>query len=141
MGTLIFIGILFTTIIPLFLVMRQADTLFERTKFELERSDEERMAEDLYIYVFPMGGATSTDLKVTAQNKGGNPVKVVRFWINDEITELDVDLEPMSGVQELGTFPLSPQPGDSFHFMATTDRGNIVPFDTPFQGNPTTMRA
>lgn len=131
LGTIIFIGIMFTAVIPMLLVMRQADMLLEQRKYELGCLDEERSNEDLYIYVFPSGGATSPDLKVTAQNKGELSLRVVRLWINDDIYELDSAMQPMSGTQDLGTFTISPQNDDSFYFMATTDRGNVVAFDTP----------
>jgi len=39
---IIFVGIMFTAVIPMMLVMRQADTLHEMRKHQLEIVDEEK---------------------------------------------------------------------------------------------------
>lgn len=113
------------------LFMRQAETLHETRKYELERLDEERISEDVYIYVFPLGGVNSTDLKVTAKNKGEIVTKIVRLWINDDYYPLNKTLKPMSEIQDLGIYPISPQNGSSYFITVTTDRGRVVGFDTP----------
>lgn len=129
MGTLIFVGILFSTVVPMFLVMKQADTLFEQEKHELGRFDEERKNEDLYVYVYPVG-VLSTNLKISVQNKGATSVKITRLWINDDLTDVDFNVEPMSGTQLLGTYLLTPEEGSEYIITVTTDRGRNVAFDT-----------
>jgi hypothetical protein len=42
LGTLIFVGILFTAVIPMMLVMKQADTYYEGEVLDVKRLDEER---------------------------------------------------------------------------------------------------
>lgn len=130
LGTIIFVGIMFTAVIPMLLVMRQAETLHDMSKYELEILDYERISEDIYVYVYPVGGLTSPDLKVTAQNKGELITRIVRLWINDDPYELNIALQPMSTAQDLGTYPLSPTDDESFFVIVTTDRGNTVGFDT-----------
>ena len=41
LGTLIFIGILFSAVIPMMLTMKQADIIMEQEKLELQRIDDE----------------------------------------------------------------------------------------------------
>ena len=54
LGTLIFVGILFSSVVPMLLVMNQADTLYEQKKFEQEREDDRRDMEELQMYVYPI---------------------------------------------------------------------------------------
>ena len=131
LGTLIFVGIMFTAVIPMILVMRQAETIHTMRKHELEILDYERISEDIYVYVYPIEGVTSPKLKVTAQNKGERVTSVVRLWINDEPHELNIALQPMSTAQDLGTYTPSPAEDESFFIIVTTDSGRIVGFDTP----------
>ena len=130
MGTLIFVGIIFTAFIPMLLVMRQADTLHEMRKFELARLDEERDAENLYIYVRGTGSGSSY-LTVEVENKGYLSSKVVSLWINDEFFELNQMISPMSGVEDLGSFDVSGLLDFDYIIMVTTDRGKIFVFDIP----------
>ena len=51
LGTLIFIGILFTSVIPMMLVMKQADTIFTKKVHEMEAIDDEKAREKLTSYV------------------------------------------------------------------------------------------
>jgi len=129
MGTLIFVGIIFTAFIPMMLVMRQADTIYEMRKHELEILDQERSSEDIYIYIYPDAILTSS-LKVTAQNKGELVTRLVSLWINDEYYPLNVDLQSMDETQGLGIYPLTPMDDESFFITVTTDRGNIIGSDT-----------
>ena len=50
LGTLIFIGILFTSVIPMMLVMKQADTIYTKKIHELEIKDDEKVREELIVY-------------------------------------------------------------------------------------------
>ena len=136
LGTLIFIGIMFTAVIPMFLVIRQADMLFEKRKFELGILDEEKRNEDLYIYVSPTSILTK-ELKVEVQNRGVLSVKVVSLWVNDDYTPLDYTVQPMSGKMHLYTTKVvDPQVDESYFIMVTTDRGNMIAFDTPITWTP-----
>lgn len=113
----------------MFLVMRQADTMFEKRKFELGRLDEEGRREDIYLYVSPSEDPPELSLKV--ENKGEYAAKIVRLWINDDPIPLDHTVQPMSGQNDLGTYPISPVDGSSYFVTVTTDRGNSVAFDMP----------
>lgn len=129
-GTLIFIGILFTAVIPMYLIMRQADTLYERKRLELGLLDEARRSEDLYVYVYPTA-PESPSLTVKAENKGELLIKVVRVWINDTYYKIDSAVQSLN-TMSLGAYDVSPQ--DGLYFVkVTTDRGNVFASDYPIR--------
>ena len=130
MGTLIFVGILFTAVIPTFLVMKQADTFYEKMRFELGRLDEEQRREELYVYVYTKEDPRSLTVKV--QNKGELSVRIVRLWINDDPIPLDYPVQPMSDREELYPY-LVPEESSSYYITVTTDRGNSIAYDTPLK--------
>lgn len=123
LGTLIFVGIIFTAVIPMMLVMRQADTLHEMRKHELGILDQEKAREDLYLYVYPKT-LTSPVLIVEVQNKGELAIRVLRLWVNDDSTKLDVSVPPMS-TKEIGSVEVSNK--GKLYIKLATDRGNIFP--------------
>lgn len=132
LGTLIFVGIVFTAVIPMFIVVKQADTLFEQSKYELGILDEERNNEALYVYVYTVDqiGEDPPYLIIKVQNKGELSVKIVRLWINNNPIPLNYDIQPMSEKEEIYTYPASEET-DSYYVTVTTDRGKSVAFDTP----------
>lgn len=132
LGTIIFIGIMFTAVIPMLLVMRQAETIHAMRKYELEIRDENRNDEELYVYVYTVDAIEPDPpyLIIKAQNRGELSVKIVRLWINDDVIPLDYDIPPMSDIEEICTYPVS-EVDDSYYVTLTTDRGKSVGFDTP----------
>lgn len=107
------------------LVMRQADTLHEMRKHELDILDQERDMESLFFYVCPMS-ETSQDVKVTIVNKGEVFVKVVKLWINDddEQVPINVEIPPLSEVVP-DAFQLETGEGKEYDIRVTTERGNM----------------
>jgi len=122
LGTLIFVGILFTAIIPMYLVMNQADIIFEQEKHEIACLDEEKEREDVSFYVYP---DTSDDLLVVVQNNSPMEAKVVRVWINDDPNPESTELDPMEGGIELGPYDVPLDEGATYNFRITTERGNV----------------
>ncbi|MFH2110298.1 MAG: hypothetical protein ABIJ47_03440 [Candidatus Bathyarchaeota archaeon] len=122
-GTLIFIGILFTAVIPMYLVMNQADTIFEQRKHEATILDEDRSRESILVYAYP-NGETSEYITVRVKNECALSVKMVRVWINNVPEPISVTLNPLEEV-EIGQYDVDPQPGDTFDVRVTTERGNI----------------
>lgn len=129
LGTIIFIGILFTAVIPMQLVMHQADIIFEQNKLEAQRRDEERARENVVVYVYPTGDAAPDNLTVMMDNRCEMVVKIVRIWINDTIHAYDGVVQSMSG-EELGSFEVNPHNGSSFDVRVTTERGNVYEAST-----------
>ena len=121
---------MFTVVIPMLLVMNQADTLYEMKKIELAQLDEERDVENIYIYAHETASAP-LDLTIKVENKGDLSAKVVTLWVNDEFFELNQLISPMSGMKDLGSFIVSREIGLEYIVMVTTDRGNIFVFDIP----------
>jgi len=130
---IIFVGILFTAVVPMYLFMKQADALYERRRQELERLDEERSGESVYVYAIPTPEQLS-DLTVMAYNRGDRVVRIVRLWISMrtgfyEPIELDSVVDSMSEAN-LGSHDVNPQEGESYYVRVTTDRGNVFTSDS-----------
>jgi len=125
LGTLIFVGIIFTAVIPMMLVMRQADTLQEMRKHELEILDQERAMESLCLYVCPES-LESPNLEVMIVNNCEVLVRVVSLWINNETFSMEIDIPSMSE-KVLDPFVLDLLDGAEYDIRATTDRGNLFP--------------
>ena len=127
-GTMIFIGIIFTSIVPMYLVMRQADTIYDQKTALMNSLDQERADEQIIVYSYPLTN-TSNMLKATVENTGAITVTIVRLWINDVPYLLDVTV-PSTGSETLGSFSvmLPAKPGNrSYYVEVTTSRGNIFP--------------
>lgn len=121
LGTIIFIGILFSAVIPMYLVMNQADVIFEQRKYDTARLDEEKEREDLYFYVYP---DTNDDLVVVIENTCAMVVQISRVWINEDINPESTLIQSMQSM-EFGPYIITPVIGDSYNVMVTTDRGNV----------------
>jgi len=122
LGTLIFVGILFTAVIPMYLVMNQADIILEQEKHEIACLDEEKEREDMSFYVYP---DTSDALVVVVQNNSPMGAKVVRVWINDDPKPASTVLGPMEGGVEIGPYDVALDIGATYHLRITTERGNV----------------
>ena len=137
LGTIIFVGIMFTAVIPMFLVMNQADTLYEVRKFEVGRLDEEHAMENIFFYL-----ETSIDpeteepiITLVCYNRCEIAVNIIHIWINGELREVDYLIPPTGQDSLVLRDFVNPQTPDpvSFSIMIVTDKGNI--FLPPF-GNP-----
>ena len=122
LGTLIFVGILFTAVIPMYLTMNQADIIFEQEKHEIARFDEDKEREEVSFYVYP---DTSDDLVVVVQNDSPMAAKVVHVWINNTIHDTSTELDPMEGGVEIGPFDVPLIEGSTYNIRITTERGNV----------------
>jgi hypothetical protein len=120
-GTIIFIGIMFTSIIPMMLVMKQADTVYTKKIHEFEIRDDEREKETIVVYTYPDG----QKIKVELLNEGNVPAKIVRVWINDQCNVTD-ELISSNSEKVLGPFTVSGLlEGTTIDVKVTTDRGNV----------------
>ncbi len=82
LGTIIFVGIMFTAVIPMILVMRQAETIHAMRKHELEIMDEERTSENIIFYVLPLNDPPR--LSFIIENRGESLTTIERIWLNNE---------------------------------------------------------
>ena len=136
-GVMIFVGIMFTAVIPMLLVMNQADILYERRKAEVGRLDEEGAIENIFFNL-----ETSIDpvteepiIKLVFYNRCVIAVKIIHVWINDELRDVNYLIPPTGNEEwELRNFVDPPyQDTASFSVMVVTDKGNIF---LPSSGNP-----
>lgn len=112
---------MFTAVIPMLLVMRQAETLHAMRKHELEIMDEERTSEDIIFYALPLSGPPR--LSFIIENRGESLTTIERIWLNNE-SEIIGESIPSISVSEIG--PISvPEVLESYIIKLTTDRGNI----------------
>jgi hypothetical protein len=127
LGTIIFIGILFTSIIPMYISMNQADTYAIQKKDELEMLDQQRLREDCIAYLYPTGPNAPLNLSIMATNVGPEIIHIVRFWINDKYYTVDNENSTLKPYESKVLASLNPHPviGDTFNAYLTSDRGNI----------------
>ena len=125
MGVLIFIGILFSAVVPMFLVMQQADTILEQKKLEIRRVDEERVFETMDMFAYPVVGESKLEIKVN--NRCELPISIVHLWINDTEQDVDILVLPMESDKILGQYNVTVEPGinSEFNVRMTTGRGNF----------------
>jgi len=123
LGTLIFIGILFSAVIPMMLTMKQADIIMEREKLELQRADDERSREVLDVYAYPHG---SDGLQVLVVSRCEVPATITHVWINNTMTETSTVVDAMDE-KLIGNYSvnLTPLVNSTFRVKATTSRGNV----------------
>ena len=69
LGALIFISIVFTSVIPMLFIMKQADTIYEQEKLEIARLDEESAQELIDVYCYPTGDAAPNNLTIMIHNR------------------------------------------------------------------------
>ena len=122
LGTLIFIGIIFTSVVPMMLVMKQADTIYEKKKHEMDVIDDESVREELNVYTYDGGG---TSIMVRVQNRGDVPVKIVRVWTNNEYHD-ESEMISANALSDLGPFTV-PDVTENTTVVTkvVTERGNI----------------
>ena len=133
LGVIIFVGIMFTAVIPMFLVMNQADTLQEIRKVEVGRLDEEHAMENIFFYLEtslendPETGIDEPIITLVFYNRCEIAVKIIHVWINDTLREVGYLIPPNDYdswiLRDFVDYDiLDPV---SFSLMVVTDRGNI----------------
>lgn len=124
LGTIIFIGIMFTSVIPMWLVMKQADVLYERKMLEMTRLDDEAERESMELYAFPSSYDEAQWLNITAYNTCEVPINLVRLWVNGTVTPLSITV-PVMGSVNVSHYEINAEIGSSFEIRATSERGNV----------------
>jgi archaellum component FlaF (FlaF/FlaG flagellin family) len=122
LGTLFFIGIVFSAYVPMTLVMKQADNIYERKLHEARAQDELQYDEQLVVYGYSQ---TSDEwITVFVQNNGEEVVEIVGIWLNDERTSVS---ENIASGESTSFDPIecTGSDGDSLSVKVTTSNGNI----------------
>jgi len=125
LGTLIFVGILFSAVVPMFLVMQQADIILDQEKLEIRRVDDERSRELMDFYAYPVNDEDKIELKVTSRFE--LPIHIVHLWINNTRRDIDFEIPPMEQDMVLDQYDVPTKAGvtKEFKVKITTDRGNV----------------
>ncbi|MBN2335295.1 hypothetical protein JXL21_07010 [Candidatus Bathyarchaeota archaeon] len=118
-----FIGIMFSAVIPMQLVMQQADNFKIQRLKELEKTDNERYNEQLTVTYYPLT-QTSDQINVKLSNKGSISTYIKRIWIRDTYYLVDELLEP-GQVEILGPYTVTLEEGATYPVKAVTERGSI----------------
>ena len=121
-GAMVFIGILLTAVVPMFLVIQQADNYRERQLHKMDILDEEKEFE--LVEVYPIPSLTEDTINVTLINLSELPVEIVRLRINSTISNLTTAISTLSS-EEIGPYPLIPVDGSNYDIRITTARGNV----------------
>jgi hypothetical protein len=149
LGVLLMVGILFTTIIPLFIYVNTVNNHYDTTVVNMGIADQERSMEDLTVYAF--GRDETYDINVLLVNEGSIAVNITRVWV------MSMDLqrtniftsENVSAPLNAHDLPLQLNPSDQatienltltiivedpdkdvFNIEVTTARGNVFSSDT-----------
>jgi flagellin-like protein len=122
LGTLIFISIIFSAIVPMTMVMKQADTIYEQEVSERKTLDEEKANEELEVYAWPPLD-DSAEIKVFIQNMGYLESKILRIWINEDKYDTN-DLLSINNPNVTKVYPVDVTEG-VFEVKVVTEKGNI----------------
>ena len=122
-GVLIFIGILFSSVIPLQVIISEADNMKERAKNEVRRLDEERAIESLGVY--PLPNESENTFNLTLINNCEVAITINRIRINNmSPIEGEYIIDSM-GTREVGPFTLVPEDGGAYDIRVVSSRGNV----------------
>lgn len=124
---LIFIGVLFTCVIPLFLHVNQVNSVYDQTVVDMKRFDENREEERIDVYAYPLS-TDSQFLNIYMMNKCPLSVKIVRVWVNNIPFEYSFDIPAMEDrtIESVDISKILPNT-EIFNIKVTTFRGKIFP--------------
>lgn len=120
LGVLIFIGIVFSAIVPMQLTMKQADMIQIRYLREREERDNLRDNENFNVIAYPTGASTNI-IKVRVTNRGDETSEVARIWIKDEYWTEDRRLDP--GENVIFTYEVTLEEDESYPVTVVSNRG------------------
>lgn len=123
LGTLLFISIMFTALIPMQLSILQTDILESQIIQEIEIADSEKDNERLTLVAYPTT-TTSDQLKIRIHNTGTLNIKLAKLWIKDESYELNNTI-PFGDAAVLGPFTVDLVVNSSYPVKVITERGNL----------------
>lgn len=133
LGILLMVGILLTSIIPLFMYVNEVNNYYDRTVVNLKISDQERSMEDLAVYAYGHN-VTSTEIDIFLHNTGSISLNVTRIWVMEQhlnktlIFNETKQLTPgQQNTSRLDIGEIIDQENDDYNYFiieVTTTRGN-----------------
>jgi len=125
---LIFIGILFTCVIPLFLYVNQVNSYYDQAVIEMEHIDEDKQREMIDVYAYPFSN-TSKAIYVYVKNQCPFSVDVIRIWVNDHCYNYTLKVPGLGWnvTEAIDLTGILPTQGNiTVNTKVTTRRGNII---------------
>jgi len=124
LGMLIFIGVLFTCVMPFFLYINQVNSIYDQTVVEMKQQDRDRSLENVEVYAYPLND-TGNQIRLYIKNQCPLTVEIVRIWINDQFYSYNVQIPGMSWNITDPVNVTLPESNSSFYYVKiTTARGN-----------------
>ena len=121
LGTLIFIGILFSAIVPMTIMMKQADLFYTQELHNAEAIDADKADESIVVTSYPE--SLTDKMKIKVYNKGIVPVTIKRVWINNDTHTENYQLSPTdSKTFDPYSVDLSEE---NYNVKVVTGRGNV----------------
>ncbi|MCW4051126.1 MAG: hypothetical protein NWE89_15495 [Candidatus Bathyarchaeota archaeon] len=77
-GILFMVGILMTSVLPMFMYVNQVNNYYDTTVVEMKTADDEKSMENLEVLAF---GSNETAIDVFIINRSPLPVNVSRLWV------------------------------------------------------------
>jgi len=151
LGVLLMVGLLSTTIIPLFIYMNSVDNHYDTTVVNMGIADQERSMENVIVYAY--GRDETYDINVLLVNEGSITVNITRIWVmsmdlqrtniftSENVStplnahDLPLQLNPstQAEIENLTLTIIVEDPEkDVFNIEVTTARGNIFASSTNF---------
>ena len=138
LGILLMVGILFTSVIPLFMYVNEVNNYYDRTVVDLKIADQERSMEELTIYAY--GNEDDLTIDVSFINRGSVAANITRIWVmrgdlNDtlifnstNLSSLPLLIRPSAqktiGDLNLAKIITNQTKLDYFNIEVATERGN-----------------
>lgn len=123
---LIFVGVLFTCVMPFFLYINQVNSIYDQTVIEMKNLDQDRALEKIDVYAYPISQSSNT-ISVYVKNRCPLSVQVIRVWINDRNFTMSLQVPGMTYniTSPIDISAMLPTEGSkSFKVKVTTTRGN-----------------
>jgi hypothetical protein len=139
LGLLLMVGVIFTTVIPLFIYVNSVDNYYDTTVVNMGIADQERSKEELDVYATGHN-ETSESIDVTIINKSPLTINITRVWIirrdlqkimiftskNESSLPLQIIASAQMSIDDLDFSTMFEDPElDYFNIEVTTARGNV----------------
>jgi len=132
------VGVLFTSIIPLFMYVNEVNNYYDRTVVDLKIADQERSREDLTVYAY--GNNDESTIDVSFINRGSVAANITRIWVmrgdlqdtlifnSTNLSSLSLLLRPSAqetiGDLNIAEIITNQSDLDFFNIKVATERGN-----------------
>jgi hypothetical protein len=144
LGVLLMVGILLTTILPLYIYVNAVNNYYDVTVVNMRTADQERSMELLDVYALGHN-ETSESIDVTIINKSPLSINITHIWIlrtdlekiliftsqNKSSLPLQLIASSQMTIEDLDLSTILEDPElDYFNVEVTTARGNVFPSKT-----------